>query len=256
VTGYGYEQMRTGPRRPSTGPRRKPRWRRILRRGAFLLASALTLLLVAVAVAWPTTPSVSDASARVEQRLAGHHEPLLTRLPSPDRVGQAIIATEDSRFYSHWGIDALGVIRAAVSVSSGDAGGATLDQQLAKNLWTGDGGALAKAEQMELALKLEARYPKHEILRLYLAMAYFGHAYYGLPAATEGYFGVAPDQVSWAQASLIAGLVQAPSAFDPYRHLARAKKRQRHVLGRLVATHVLTRQQADAAFAAPLQLKG
>jgi penicillin-binding protein 1A len=251
----GYAELRAGPRRPSTGPRRRPRWRRILRRATILVATAISLLLVAVAVAWPTTPSVSDAAARVERRVAEHHDPLLTRLPSPDRVGQAIIATEDSRFYSHWGIDALGVIRATVNLSSGDAGGATLDQQLAKNLWTGDGGVLQKAEQMELALKLEAHYSKHEILRLYLAMAYFGHAHYGLPAATEGYFGVAPDQVSWAQASLIAGLVQAPSAFDPYRHLARAKTRQRHVLDRLVATHVLTRQQADVAYATPLSLQ-
>jgi penicillin-binding protein 1A len=227
----------------------------VLRRALVLTAGVLAVALVTVALAWPVTPSVGDAAARVDRRLADHHDPLLATLPTPDRVGQAVIATEDSRFSSHWGIDALGVIRAALSFSHGDAGGATLDQQLAKNLWTGDGGILRKAEQMELALKLEARYSKGEILRLYLAMVYFGHSFYGLPAATMGYFGVAPDQVSWAQASLVAGLVQAPSAFDPYRHFERAKKRQRHVLDRLVATHVLTRQQADAAFAALVDLR-
>jgi penicillin-binding protein 1A len=218
------------------------------------VAGLLAALVAVVAVAWPATPSVDDAERLLAKRLAAHHEPVLRRLPSPDRVGQALIATEDSRFYSHWGIDALGVVRAAVSVSSGDAGGATLDQQLAKNLWTGDGGVLAKAEQMELSLKLEARYSKREILRLYLGMAYFGHGFYGLQAATGGYFGVTPDKVSWAQASLIAGLVQAPSAYDPYRHLDRARKRQRHVLDRCVAMHLLTRAQADAAFAQPLSL--
>lgn len=225
------------------------------RRLGVALVASLAAAALLVGIAWPATPSVADAERRVAHRLGQHGAPLLTRLPSPDRVGQAIIATEDSRFSRHWGIDVLGVLRAATSLSSGDAGGATLDQQLAKNLWTGDGGLLAKAEQMELALKLEARYPKPEILRLYLAMAYFGHGFYGLPAATNGYFGVAPDHVSWGQASLVAGLVQAPSAFDPYRHLARARKRQRHVLDRLVATHVLSRAQADIAFAAPLRLR-
>ncbi|MCW2672323.1 MAG: putative Transglycosylase [Frankiales bacterium] len=250
-----HEDLRAGPQRPGTRSRRRRRLPRPLRWLVVLVAALLAVVLAVVAVAWPLTPSVGDAAARVQQRLAAHHDPMLTQLPGVDRVGQAIIATEDSRFYSHWGIDALGVLRAAVHYSSPDAGGATLDQQLAKNLWTGDGGLLTKAEQMELALKLEAHYSKSEILRLYLAMAYFGHSYYGLPAATEGYFGAAPDQVTWAQASLVAGLVQAPSAYDPYQHLALAKRRQRHVLDRLVATHVLTGQQADAAYAAPLGLR-
>ena len=249
-----YEDLRAGPQRPSHGPRRR-RWVRALRAITLLVAALLAVVLLAVAVAWPLTPSVGDAAARVQQRLTANHDPMLTQLPTVDRVGQAIIATEDSRFYSHWGIDALGVLRATIHYSSPDAGGATLDQQLAKNLWTGDGGVLRKAEQMELALKLEAQYSKSEILRFYLAMAYFGHSYYGLPAATEGYFGLAPDQVSWAQASLVAGLVQAPSAYDPYTHLNLAKSRQRHVLDRLVATRVLTSRQADAAYAAPLGLR-
>jgi len=227
-------------------------WRR-------LLATALGLAVLCaagVAAAWPLTPSVSDAAARVRSRLAPHQAPVLARLPFPDRVGEAIVATEDSRFYAHWGIDLQGVLRAALHVASpGDAGGATLDQQLAKNLWTGNSGLLAKLEQVELSLKLEARYSKHELLRLYLAMAYFGHSYYGLPAATEGYFGVSPDAVSWAQASLLAGLVQAPTAYDPYRHFDLARRRQQHVLDRLVATKVLTRAAASAAYRASLALR-
>jgi penicillin-binding protein 1A len=223
------------------------------------VATALAVALVAgtaVAVAWPLTPSVGDAAARVRDRLAPHGAPLLRQLPSPDRVGEAIVATEDSRFYAHWGIDLQGVVRAALHVASaGDAGGATLDQQLAKNLWTGNTGIWVKLEQVELSWKLEAHYSKAELLRFYLAMAYFGHAFYGLPAATEGYFGVPPDAVTWAQASLLAGLVQAPTAYDPYRHLVLAKRRQRHVLDRLVATRVLSRAQADAAYRADLALR-
>jgi membrane peptidoglycan carboxypeptidase len=103
--------------------------------------------------------------------------------------------------------------------------------------------------------KLEARYSKQQILEMYLAAVYFGHGFYGLPAAARGYFEVAPSRLSWAQASLLAGLVQAPTAYDPYTHLDLARSRQRHVLDRLVATRVLTSGEADAAFAAPLGLR-
>ena len=169
----------------------------------------------------------------------------------------AIISTEDSRFYSHHGLDVVGVGRAVVTALTGsqqDAGGATLDQQLTKNLYAG-GGWLAKAEQIELSFKLETAYSKPHILEMYLSAVYFGHGFYGLPAASRGYFGLAPADLSWAQASLLAGLVQAPSAYDPYRHRELSKSRQRHVLDRLVSTHVLLADQADAAYSAPLALK-
>jgi len=89
---------------------------------------------------------------------------------------------------------------------------------------------------------------------MYLSAVYFGHGFYGLPAAARGYFATAPADLSWAQASMLAGLVQAPSAYDPYAHLDLARRRQRHVLDQLVATGTLTASQADTAFAAPLGL--
>jgi len=167
-----------------------------------------------------------------------------------------VLATEDSRFFSHHGLDALGVLRAAVAGVSGarrDFGGATLDQQLAKNLYTRDDLA-SKVEQVVLSFKLEAQYTKNQILEMYLSEVYFGHGYYGLTAAAPGYFGVAPARLTWGQASVLAGLVQAPSAYDPYRHLALARSRQRHVLDRLVATKTLTVQQADEAYRSALNL--
>lgn len=251
-------ELRVGPRRQASHSRRRRRPAvRWVRRAVLLSGVVLGFLVLVVAVAWPLTPSVGDAESRIASRLSAHGAADLRALPVPDRVGSAIIATEDSRFRSHWGLDALGVLRAALHVSDSrhDAGGATLDQQLAKNLWTGDAGVLVKAEQVELAFKLEARYSKDQILEMYEAEVYFGHGFYGLPAAAQGYFGVAPASLSWAQASLLAGLVQAPSGYDPYRHLDRAKQRQRHVLDRLVATHRLTATQADAAFTAPLGLR-
>ena len=247
-------------RRPATaGPRRREaRGGRRLRRALVGLVLVLVVLPVAAtALLWPVTPSVAGAEQRIAQRLASHGAKDPGALPRPDKVGVAVIATEDSRFYSHHGLDALGVLRAAGSAISGsrhDFGGATLDQQLAKNLYTSDSLA-AKVEQVVLSFKLEARYSKREILEMYLSEVYLGHGFYGLAAASRGYFGVAPSDLSWAQASVLAGLVQAPSAYDPYRHRALAKSRQRHVLDRLVATGTLTVQQADAAYRAPLRLR-
>jgi membrane peptidoglycan carboxypeptidase len=237
------------------------RWRRSSR--MFWLAAAVVVALgvgigIGTAV-WLLTPSVDDLDARVETSLATHHAPALNQLPDPDRVGQALIATEDSRFESDWGVDPLGVLRGLAGAVSGDpsAGGASLDQQLAKMVYVPDGASLpAKVKQVVLGVKIDATYPKPEILTAYLNEAYFGHGFSGVESASRGYFGVAPARLSWAQASLLAGLVQAPSAYDPVVHLARARERQRHVLDRLVATGVLSRAEADAAFAAPLMLLG
>lgn len=90
---------------------------------------------------------------------------------------------------------------------------------------------------------------------MYLSADYYGNGYWGEVAAARGYFGLRPARLSWAQASMLAGLVQAPSAYDPVRHFALAKQRQRHVLDRLVATRYLTAAQAAAAHRAPLQLR-
>lgn len=239
-------------RRPS-GRRRRGVWRILVA----LLAAALLVPLLVVGVLWPLTPSVGDAESRIEARLASHSAKDPHAVPRPDKVGLAVIATEDSRFYSHHGLDALGVVRAGIAAVSGshhDFGGATLDQQLAKNLYTSN-SLVAKIEQVELSFKLEATYSKAQILEMYLSEVYLGHGFYGLASASRGYFGVAPASLTWAQASLLAGLVQAPSAYDPYDHRDLAKSRQRHVLDRLVATHALTSDEADAAYHSPLNLK-
>jgi len=225
---------------------------------AWGLASLVVAPILGVAVLWPLTPSVDSAGYLVRAHLRTQHSPELTALPRPDRVAQALVATEDSRFHQMPGIDPISVVRVGLATlsGSGDTGGATLEQQLAKNLYfPRDDGFVSKVQEAELALKLDVSYPKNEILRLYLADVYFGHGFYGLPAAAEGYFGVTPAQLSWAQASMLAGLVQAPSAYDPIRHLSTGRLRQQHVLHRLVTTGVMSAAQADTAFAAPLGLQ-
>jgi membrane peptidoglycan carboxypeptidase len=247
------DMPRSAPSAPTPRGRRGRAWRVAVR----LVVALVIVPVVGVAVMWPLTPSVGDAEARIAARLASHGARDPHAVPKPNKVGVAVIATEDSRFYSHHGLDALGVLRATRTLVSGsrqDFGGATLDQQLAKNIYTSN-TLLAKIEQVELSFKLEATYTKAQILEMYLSEVYLGHGFYGLGAAARGYFGVAPADLSWAQASVLAGLVQAPSAYDPYNHHDLAKSRQRHVLDRLVATHTLTAAQANAAFTNPLHLQ-
>jgi len=218
---------------------------------------AIGIGLVGMVALWVSTPSGSLAADMVDQLLAREHARALTTLPNPDRVGQALIATEDSRFYSHQGIDARGAVRALVYPLIGrDGGGSTLDQQLAKLAYRPlSGGLLGKAQTVVLGVKIDASYSKSQILLMYENSAYFGHGFFGVREASEGYFGVNPSQLTWAQASLLAGLVQAPTRLDPLVHLDAARVRQAHVLNRLVATGVLSADEAIAAFQEPLQLQ-
>jgi len=165
----------------------------------------------------------------------------------PARFAAALVATEDHRFYSEPGFDPIAIGRVIIGHLTGqpDQGGATLYQQLAKMLYTPRGsGPGAQAEQVILGIKLDLTYSKTQILRLYADVAYFGH----------GYFGVTPAGLTWPQAALLAGLVQAPSADDPVAHFTVARAREAHVLGRLVATGTLTQAQAARAYRAPLHL--
>lgn len=223
------------------------------------MAAGAIIALVAAggSVLWPLTPGVGDLSQRVRAELADHHSQPLSALPRPDRVGQAIVATENSRFWSDPGVDVIGLARVALAALHGqNTGGATLEQQLAKleypSAWP---GPLAKLQQVELAVKIADSLPKTKILRLYLSAAYYGHGYYGIKAAAHGYFGVPVSRLTWGQAAMLAGLVQAPSDYEPYQHFRLAREREQEVLQRLVDTGRLTPGEARAAFAAPLQLR-
>lgn len=210
------------------------------------LAAALVLV-VATAALLVVTPSVADAQERVRTLAASRGEHTGTAVPA--KVEAALLATEDSRYESTPGVDPIGVARWLVGTVEGraDAGGATIEQQLAKLLYTGGRQQpVDQLEQVGLALKLDRAYSKEQILRMYLSTAYFGHGYYGLEDAARGYFGRTPDRLDWAQAALLAGLVQAPSAYDPVVHPQLASSRRGHVLDRLVATHTLTAAQAAA----------
>jgi penicillin-binding protein 1A len=200
-----------------------------------------------------TLPSVTDADARVDHILSVHHGTDLGLSP-PRRLGDAVVAVEDEHFYANFIINMLeGAGRAALAAlhTSQDPGGSTIAQQLAKQLY-GSNGTL---REIGLSVKLYVNYSKAQILSMYEDAVYYGNGFWGAEAAARGYFGVSPYALSWAEAAMLAGLPQAPSAYDPLRHLALAKERQRHVLDQLVVNHYLTTAQADAAYRQRLPLR-
>lgn len=227
-------------------PTARGRRRRRRRALAVLGVLALSALLLGIAL-FAATPSVANAEARVRQLSAAHGVTDQGGVV-PTRFAAALVATEDGRYYHHHGVDLVALARVAwgwATGANGDQGGSTLDQQLAKGLYgDGRGGLLDKATQATLGVKLDASYGKAQVLEMYAASVYFGHGFYGLDAAACGYFATPPDRLSWAQASLLAGLPQAPSAYDPFLHPRLARERQRQVLGRLVAVGDLTAAEA------------
>jgi membrane peptidoglycan carboxypeptidase len=231
-------------------PRRRRRGRAVLI--ALGAAGCLGVLVLLAGVALLTVlPGVSDAQDRTQAILQSNGAKSVG-LPPPNKVASAMVAVEDQRFYAHHGIDLPSVVRvgwAGVTRSGWQAqGGSTITQQLAKRLYTGDqGGWTLKLRQIGLAVKLEQRYTKSQILEMYLDSVYFGSGHWGIVQASEGFFHKPPRDLTWGEASLLAGLVQAPSLYDPHVHLASAEQRQHHVLGRLVATGLLNREQALAA---------
>jgi membrane peptidoglycan carboxypeptidase len=202
------------------------------------------------------TPSAGQATALAQAQAREHHI-AYPGPPVPPRFAQALVATEDHRFYADPGIDPLALVRVAVSWVTGrqDGGGSTIDQQLAKNLYTsGRSGFTQLFEQVALAVKLNRTYSRAEILRLYAEVAYYGHGYYGLSAASCGYFGRPPAQLTLVQAAMLAGVVNAPTYDDPLVYPAQARARLDHVIDRMAAVGYLTNAQQDAALKAPLDL--
>lgn len=218
----------------------------------------MVLLLILVGVAFELAlPGVGDARARVAKRLRSHHGEIA---PStvPTKLVDAVVAVEDKYFYSNVFVNVFyGAARAAfaaLSQNGGDPGGSTIEQQLAKQLYPHGNGVGGALDEIGLGIKLSLSYTKSQIIAMYLDSVYYGNGYWGDETASKGYFGVPPDRLSWAEASLLAGLIQAPSAYDPLQHYSVAKKRQREVLDQLVSSHFLTKAKAREVFRAPLPL--
>jgi penicillin-binding protein 1A len=173
----------------------------------------------------------------------------------PPYLPKAFIAIEDRRFYSHYGIDPLGILRAAVTnvLHRGvSQGGSTLTQQLAKNLFlTQERTLQRKLQEAELALWLERKHSKAEILELYLNRVYFGSGAYGVEAAAQRYFGKSAKNVTLAEAAMLAGLVKSPSRLAPNRNPEGAEQRAQTVLAAMADAKFITEAQAQASIGHP-----
>ncbi|QRG07962.1 penicillin-binding protein 1A [Xanthobacter dioxanivorans] len=176
----------------------------------------------------------------------------------PPYLPKAFVAIEDQRFYSHFGLDPEGLARALVTNLTSRRlrqGGSTLTQQLAKNLFlTQERTASRKVQELVLALWLEHKFTKDEILDLYLNRVYFGAGAYGVEAAAQRYFGKSARQVSLAEAAMLAGLVNSPSRLAPTRNLRGAQQRAALVLSAMRQQAMISQDMAGAALARPAQL--
>ncbi|MDH2926529.1 PBP1A family penicillin-binding protein [Lonepinella koalarum] len=174
----------------------------------------------------------------------------------PKQLINAFIATEDSRFYEHHGVDPMGIARAvSVAISNGGAsqGASTITQQLARNFFlTPEKTLIRKAKEAVLAIEIENALTKDEILELYLNKIYLGYRSYGVAAAAKTYFGKSLDELSLSEMAVIAGLPKAPSTMNPLYSLKRATDRRNIVLGRMLETKFITQQEYNSAMQEPV----
>jgi 1A family penicillin-binding protein len=246
-------------------------WTRRWVRRTLIAAGAVTLLavgVVGVAALWAFTilprslPSVTaletlqpiqgtkiyDDNDEPMTELHVERRILVPLAQIPQSLRDAILATEDRRFYSHWGIDPIGVARAVVqNYRRGRLveGGSTITQQLTKVLFlTPDKSLERKLKEAVLALELERRYSKDRILEMYLNQVYFGHGSYGVEAAARTYFGKSVSELTVRESALIAGLPRAPSNYSPFDRGEAAKRRREVVLRRMVDYGALKDEEA------------
>src|SRR5919201_3184938 len=243
---------------PEASP--NPRRRRWLRR-ILVGVGVLTVLLVAAlgaTVLWafailprslPAVSALETFQPVIGTKLYDDNDELITELHVerrifvplahiPQALRDAVIATEDKRFYYHWGIDPIGIARAIVqNYRRGRVveGGSTITQQLTKVLFlTPDKSLERKLKEAVLALELERRYSKSRILEMYLNQVYFGHGAYGVEAAARTYFGKSVSELNIREAALLGGLPRAPSTYSPFEHPDVARRRREVVLRRMV----------------------
>ena len=161
----------------------------------------------------------------------------------------AVVATEDHRFFKHGAVDLVSIGRAIyTNISSKEfkEGGSTITQQVAKNVFfTQEETVRRKAGELFAAIDLEKELSKEEIFAIYVNTAYFGNGYYGIKEASEGYYKKEPKNLDLEEASMLAGVPNAPSVYAPTKNLELAKQRQQHVLRKMIKYGYITKEEAD-----------
>ncbi|KMO86464.1 penicillin-binding protein [Megasphaera cerevisiae DSM 20462] len=208
-------------------------------------------------------PAVSSQVFDIHGRLVTTLHSDQNRLPIdinkvPPNLQNAFIAAEDNRFYEHIGIDPIGIVRALITnlTNRGIAqGGSTITQQLAKNAFLSQEQTLKrKIQEAMLALEIERKYSKKEILEMYMNQIYFGQGAYGIQTAAKTYFDKDVDQLSLTQCALLAGLPKSPNYYSPFNNLNEAKSRTNVVLDQMVKYGYISQADGEAAKKADLEL--
>jgi len=268
-------------RRPGTKPRGpRPWWSWPLRIvlglagvGVALVAAVALTVGVALAVAYPNLPDISDlADYRPKLPLRvfstegallgefGEERRNLTPIGDiPQVMKDAVLAAEDARFYNHGGVDYVGVLRAGLAnVNRAKSQGAsTITMQVARNVYLSSEKTFTrKIYEILLTLKLEHMLSKDQILEIYMNQIYLGNRAYGFAAASEAYFGKPLQKISIAEAAMLAGLPKAPTANNPINNPRRARERQLYIINRMAENGFINRDQATTAKEEELHLRG
>ena len=184
---------------------------------------------------------------RVEEVTSQEHFVSFEQLP--ENYIHAVIAVEDHRYYNHGPVDFIGIARALyTNIRDGefDEGGSTITQQVAKNvIFNQDKTLIRKVGEVFGAYDLEKNYSKNEILALYVNSNYFGDGYYGIYEASMGYYQKEPNDLNLDEASMLAGIPNAPSVYSPTVNPKLAKERQAHVLNAMVEYNYITQEEAN-----------
>ena len=256
---------------PSAGGRQRGPGRAAMRLAAWMVglvaAGVLALAMVvgvALAMAYPNLPAISgltDYRPKLPLRVFSADGVLLGEFGEERRIyvpiaqipkvmQAAVLAIEDARFYQHGGVDTIGIVRAAFAQlnRAKSQGASTITMQVARNFYLSTEKTFTrKIYEILLALKIEHQLTKDQILEVYMNQIFLGQRAYGFAAASEIYFGKPLKDVSVAEAAMLAGLPQAPSAYNPISNPQRAKRRQQYIIDRMLANAFITEEQADAA---------
>ncbi len=224
--------------------------------------TGIGLILWSLASGMPDLDKLKAYEPRLTTRILDRNYELLLELYSqrriivpldhiPQHTVEAILTIEDSRFYQHWGLDLLGIMRAAfidIKTLSLKQGASTVTQQLARDLYLHKRRTFARKIQETLAsILIERNYSKNEILEMYLTQIPLGHGAYGVGSASKLYFQKSPMELTLAESALIAALPKAPSIYSPYFHPERALSRRNLVLRRMLSEGVISSEQYNEA---------
>jgi penicillin-binding protein 1A len=254
-------------------PANLPRWKRILAWsviGGVLGLAVFGGVLVAYLSELPGLPTIDDIAAQSQAtRIYDANGALVTQLAVenrtlvdlnriPDNLKKAMIALEDQNFWSHWGIDVKGVIRATlINLRTGKViqGASTITQQLAKNRFlTSERTMSRKIKEVLLAMQIERRYTKEEILSMYFNQIYFGNGAYGAEAAARTYFGKHVDELDLSECATLAGIPRSPNMNNPINNPARAKLRRDTALQSMLDIGFVAKETYDETLKMPIKV--